>query len=309
VSRLAIVEPKTLMGEAVRDGVASPAGIWDEVELFTTDEEEVGGVTEAAGRAALVQALQEDALDAFDVVLFCGQEIHQDVLDTLPATCRAIFVDPASPVDGAVPVVAGINSEEISAAPRVLSPAPAVILLSHLLAPLRRLGSLEVVAHILQPASARGKAGVDELFEQTRSILTMSEDRPEDVFGTQLAFNLLPWGGASNPLAAQLETILGTDLEVRIQLSQAGVFHCCSAGIFLSTAQDPGAAELQEILLESPLIERAEDPEHLGPVSAATQGKILISDIAPSPVKGYWIWSSMDNLAACADNALSLARS
>lgn len=308
MSRLAIVEPRTLVGEAIRDGLASSTETWDEIELFTTDEEEAGGVTEVAGRAALVQALQDDALAGFDVVLFCGQEVQQDVLDSLPASCRTIFVDPDSPVDGSIPIVAGINGDEVSEALRVLSPPPAVLLLSHLLAPLRGLGGLEVVAHVLQPASARGKAGLDELFEQSRSIIAMSEERPADIFGTQLAFNLLPWAGSSSALAGQLETILGGDLEARIHLSQAGVFHCCSAGIFLNTANDPGAVELQELLLESPLIERAEDPESLGPVSAATQSKILIGDVAASPVKGYWVWSCVDNLAVSAANALSLAR-
>ena len=72
MSRLAIVEPKTLMGEAVREAIASRASSWDQIELFSTDSEEVGAVTEVAGRAAIVQSLEDDTLDAFGTVLFCA---------------------------------------------------------------------------------------------------------------------------------------------------------------------------------------------------------------------------------------------
>lgn len=308
MSGLAIVEPKSLVGEAVRDAVTSGADTWDRVELFTTDAEEVGAVTEVAGRAALVQALESEPLEAFDVVLFCGSQAPLDILESLPQGCRSIVIDPQTPVEGAVPIVAGVNGGEIAGIPRVLSPAPAVLLLSQVLAPLRPLGALEVVAHVLQPASARGKAGLDELFGQTRSILSMTEERPEDVFGAQLAFNLLPWEGSSSTLAENLETIVGGELEVRIHLSQAGVFHCCSAVIFLSTEEDLGAENLHARLLENPLIERAEHPGLLGPVAAATARKILIGEITPSTGRRYCLWCCMDNLTASADNALSLAR-
>lgn len=308
MSRLAIVEPKTLMGEAVRHSVNSQSNAWDQIELYTTDLEEVGAVTEVAGQAAIVQSLEGDTLDAFDTVLFCHREVDLDLWRSVPGHCTAISIDPDTPLDDAVPTVAGINSEQLTGATRLVSPAPGVLLLAHLLAPLRALGDLEVVAHVLQPASAHGKAGLDGLFEQARAILSMSDQRPDDLFGTQLAFNLLPWAGSSAPLSSQLETILGADLEARIHLSQAGVFHCCSAAIFLGVAKDPGAAGLQELLLESPLVERPENPELVGPVAAATADKILIGEITPSPVKGYWLWSCMDNLTFSASNALSLAR-
>lgn len=308
MSRLAIVEPKTLMGEAVREAIASRASSWDQIELFSTDSEEVGAVTEVAGRAAIVQSLEDDTLDDFGTVLFCARETDLAVSRSVPSHCQAIFIDPETPLDEAVPVVAGINSEQLAESTRIVSPAPGVLLLAHLLAPLRDLGDLEVVAHVLQPASAHGKAGLDELFEQSRAILSMSDQRPEELFGTQLAFNLLPWAGSSAPLGSHLQTILGTAWQAHIHLSQAGVFHCCSAGIFLIVDNDPGAAELQDLLLENPLVERPENPELLGPVAAATADKILIGEPTSSPPRGYWLWSCMDNLAFSANNALALAQ-
>lgn len=307
MSRLALIDPTTLTGEALRELIAAQADRWDQIELFTTDEEEVGAVTEVAGRAALVQDLDPEILTTLDVALFCGHEIPADVLSAQPGDRRWIFVDPEYPVPGATAIVAGLNEDEGRTADRLVSPAPAVLLVSHLLAPLRRFGSLEAVAHVLLPASARGKAALDELFEQTRSILSMSEERPETIFGTQLSFNLLPWNGVSPDVDGQLEAILGPDVVARVHLSQAGVFHGCSGGVFVRTSPDVGANELEDALGASPWIERSEESERLGPVSAATSRAILISGVKPSPRGGYWFWSCMDNLTASAQNALSLA--
>ena len=308
MSRLALIDPKTLIGEAVRDLVATQVEGWDQIELFASDPEEVGGVTQVAGRAALVQALDLEILSTLDAALFCGDEVSPDVLESIPTGCRSIFIDPESQVADAVPVVAGLNDEDVPGTPRLLSPSPAVLLVSHLVAPLRQFGGLEVVAHVLQPASARGKAALDELFDQTRSILSMSDERPESMFGTQLAFNLLPWTVQSGPVVQHIETVLGKEVVARVHLSQAGVFHGCSAGVFVHFAEDPGTAAIEESLLESARIERTEVPDELGPLAAATSHKILIGEVTRSPNGGYWLWSAMDNLAASAQNALALAR-
>lgn len=308
MSRLAIIEPKTLMGEAVREIVASEPGRWDAIELFTTDPEEVGAVAEIAGRAAIVQSPEDDALGAFDIVLVCDREIGPEILGAVTDSARVIFIDPETPIEDAIPGVAGINDEQTASANRVASPTAGVLMLANLLAPLRSLERIEISAHVLQPASARGKAGFDELFAQTRAILSMGDERPEELFGTQLAFNLLPWAGTSATLGPQLEALLGSTIQARVHLSQAGVFHCCSAGIFLAAAPDPGATQLQDLMLENPLVEMAEHPDLLGPVAAAATDRILIGEPTPSSAGAYWLWSCADNLTLSANNALALAR-
>ena len=309
MSTLAIVEPKSLIGESVRDAAAAQGDSWEKIELFTAEPDDVGAVSEVVGRAALVQGVTPEALESFDAVMFCDREPDLELLNSLPTSCKVICVDSETPVPDAVPIVSGINDDVAISNRRILSPSPATILLSHLMAPLRELDDLKLVAHVLLPASARGKTGLDELFAQTRSILTMSEERPEEVFGTQLAFNLLPWIESSGAIAQDLSTILGVDLDAQVLLSQAGVFHCCSAGVFLQAANLPKAENLEDLLLHSTLIERSAAPESLGPVLAATTDKILLGEIQPSPSQGCWLWCCMDNLTFSANNALSIARS
>lgn len=308
MTRLALVEPKTLLGEAVRDSIGGETSPWDQIELFALDAEEVGAVTEVGGRAAIVQALEEDTFDSFDTVVFCDPETAPATVRSVPDRCTAIVIDPSEPLANAVAVVAGVNDDDASGSGVLVSPSPVVIMLAHLLSPLRGVATVQVTAHGLQPASARGKGGLDELFDQTRAILSMSDERPDSEFGTQLAFNLLPWRGTSAQLGQQLDTILGNDFESHIQLSQAGVFHGCCASIFLDTADSLSPDRLRDRLQDHPLVELSEVPELLGPVAASTTDRILVGEIVEPPGRGLWLWCCADNLTLSAVNAMALAR-
>jgi len=308
MTRLAIIEPRTLIGEAVRDALESTVDNWDRVDLMTSDPESVGSVTEVGGQAALVQEMDSEVLSQVDVALFCGPEIDYSGIESLTPSTRAILVGCLEPLAGATPIVAGINSEEISGTHRIISPSSAVLMLSHLLAPLADCGVIDIVAHVLEPASARDQAGLDELIDQTRAILSLSDERPQAVFGTQLAFNLIPWRSTHRELAGELSAVLGSRLEAQIFTSQAGVFHCCSVGFFLRLESDPGVDELQALLSEDPLVETHPEPDFLGPVAAAGLERIQLGQVLPSPSKGYWVWAVVDNLICSANNALAIAR-
>ena len=307
MTRLAIIEPLSLMGGAIRDALDPGTEAWDQIDLLTSDPEGVGGVTDIAGEAALVQELDAELLSLADVVLCCS-ELDQAIVDSLPDNTRAVLVDTPESVAQATPIVAGINSQDIPGAARILSPTTSVIMLSHILSALAGCGRPQVVAHALEPASARGQAGLDELFEQTRGILSMGEKRPQEVFGTQLAFNLLPWQNSSpEDLADQLSSILPSPVDAQILTSQAGVFHCCSVGLYLNLEKDPGIEEVQALLSASQMIEISDQPETVGPVAASGTDKILLRQVVPSPSKGYWLWAVMDNLIAGANNVMAIA--
>src|SRR5213075_2829472 len=74
----------------------------------------------------------------------------------------------------------------------ILNPHPAAIVLVRVLAKLQqRFGIQTASVTILQPASERGSAGVDELQEQTVELLNFQQVQNR-VFSGQLAFNILP---------------------------------------------------------------------------------------------------------------------
>lgn len=310
MTRLAIVEPMTLMGQALRDGLAVRPHLFDELELFTSDPREVGAVTEAGGRAALVQELQSESLTTFDLAIFCGPKVDEQALDALPEAALAVLIDPEAPIPDAEPIVAEVNLEQAARHRRLVSPHPAVVLLASLLHALRDCDPDEVVAHLLQPASSHDQRGLDELFEQTRSILSMRREQPHTEFGCQLAFNLLPVAAAASLLESQLARVLNRQLRIALHRSQAGVFHCYATSVLVRLGSDPGLESVRARLTEQHPIELSSRPDLLGPIDAAASEKVLVGDVFPAGEASYWIWAVMDNLTCGGvNNALAIVAS
>ncbi len=327
---VAIVNPSDLLGKELRETLERrehPASRWGEIRLLTTREDEENALTELAGGAALVARYDAEALEGVDIAFLCGSagEIAAALAKVPPETTAIAFAPPAvgsPPAEGrlaeAVPVVAGVSSDAARARANghgriFLSPHPAVVLLAHLLHPLAALGVEEAVATVVQPASVEGEAGLDELFEQTRDILAMTQRRPTPVFGAQLAFNLLPVPAPAGDLAATLAAVLPAAAGARplsFQLLQGGVFHSLAASLFVRLAGAPDAKRVRKALSGHAAIELVKRPGHLGPVDAAASEKVLVGAVQEDPGGGggFWLWAVMDNLTrGGALNALEIA--
>jgi len=204
----------------------------------------------------------------------------------------------ATPEDGQ-PVVAGVNTEDARLGQVLVSPHPAVVLLAHLLQPLRNLQIESAVATVIQPASLYGTAGLEELFEQTRQIVAMTERRPTPIFGGQLAFNVLPTTADALPLADLLGKVVDGAPPVAIQVLQGGVFHSLAVSLCVRLGGAGGKATVQSVrkaLSASPYIEAAGRPKNLGPIDAAAQDKVIFGTVRKDATGGFWLWATMDNL-------------
>ncbi len=311
---LAIVEATTLLGKEVRDTLVGKPGLWSEVRLLTTREDELGALSEVAGAATFVRRADADGLSGVDLVFCCGtDEEARQVLLELPESATAVVLATDLKDYAAIagqPIVSGVNFSRAQHGRVLLSPHPAVVLLAHLLHPLRGLGIEEAVATVIQPASMHGDPGIDELFEQTRQIVTMTQRRPSPIFGAQLAFNLLPTPASVQPLSAQLREVLAGDPPASLQLLQGGVFHSLAASVYVRFANRADAKSLRRTLGQHSHLELAKKPGHLGPVDAAAHEKILVGAVQeePSTPGGFWLWAVMDNLTrGGALNAVEIA--
>jgi aspartate-semialdehyde dehydrogenase len=311
---LAIVEATTLLGKEVRDTLVAKTNLWREIRLLTTRENEVGALSEVAGGATFVQRADADGLSGVDLVFCCGtDEEARKVLEVLPAKATAVVLASELKDYAAIagqPIVAGVNFAKSQHGRVLLSPHPAVVLLAHLLHPLRGLGIEEAVATVVQPASMHDDPGIDELFEQTRQIIAMTARKPSPIFGAQLAFNVLPTPASVEPLSAQLREVLAGDPPVSLQLLQGGVFHSLSASVYVRFANRADAKSLRRTLGQHPHLELAKKPVHLGPVDAAAHEKVLVGAVQeePSTQGGFWLWAVMDNLTrGGALNAVEIA--
>jgi aspartate-semialdehyde dehydrogenase len=297
VSAIAIVHPTNLLGKELTETLENRGPRWTDIRLLSTREDEIGNLTEVAGAAALVQRYEPDSLDGIRVAFFCGPVEHnRPVLEKLPPETTAVVLSPDADASDGVPVVAGVNTPAACSGGVLLSPHPAVVLLAHLLHPLRELAPESAVATLIQPASMRDDPGIEELFEQTRQIVAMIQRRPTPVFGAQLSFNLLPTPLPADPVAAQLHAVLGGPPPVSLQILQGGIFHSLSASVYVRLGGNPGLQAVRRALGEHLYLEVADKPRHLGPIDAAASEKVIFGTVRRDEAGGFWLWAVMDNL-------------
>jgi aspartate-semialdehyde dehydrogenase len=158
---------------------------------------------------------------------------------------------------------------------------------------------------ILEPASERGNAGVEELQEQTVSLLNFHQ-LSNKVFEGQLAFNILPEQDASekteNRIMEQLSSILGDAFpKPLITAAQMPVFHSHVYSMFVHLLATPTVADLATQL------DRGTDLP--SPVGVVGTDKIHVGRIRgdANHAGAYALWLFADNLRVAASNAIQTA--
>jgi aspartate-semialdehyde dehydrogenase len=201
---------------------------------------------------------------------------------------------------------------------------PAAIVLAKFLSTVARCSPVRSSqAHIFEPASERGRRGIDELQKQTVSVLTFQKLKAE-VFDAQLAFNMLarygeealePLEGVEERVERHLASLLvawpGVPMP-SLRLIQVPVFHGHSFSVWVEFEANPGTKEFLKELVEA--LERAgfdvrpDDP----PSNAGAAGESGISVGAISAdrnnSRAFWFWLVADNLRLAAENAVAVAQ-
>ena len=151
---------------------------------------------------------------------------------------------------------------------------PAAVACAMLLAGLSRIaGVRKSIIHVFEPASERGKKGLDELRQQTVGVLSFQKLKM-DVFDAQLGFNMLARYGeeAVEPLEGVEERILRHVASLlalypaipmpSLRLIQAPVFHGHSFSAWVEFDENPDPAALAEGLSAADFDVRPDDPGH-----------------------------------------------
>ena len=196
-----------------------------------------------------------------------------------------------------------------------VNPNAAAIMLTRVLSRLHRsFGVQSSAAAILQPASERGATAVDELQEQTVSLLNFQQVTHR-VFHGQLAFNVLPEIAASQGneelIHQQLRQLLNPEIPApRVNVVQAPVFHSHSISLFVNLIAQAGvkeiAYELQKGAVEV-VFHSSDDPP--SPVSVIGTDQIHVGRISADPnhPASFSLWIVADNLRIAAANAVQTA--
>jgi aspartate-semialdehyde dehydrogenase len=326
--RIGLVGTQSLRGREMVRALAESDIPVRSLELFDPDiGEEFSRLSQFRDEPKVVHHLSPEALAGLDLVFFAAD----------PATCRTyaalagklgfIAVDLNESFAGRneVPlVVAGVNDRVLASRPPLVSnPHPVSIILAHLFQPLQReLGLAKAIAFILQPASAFGQEGIDELAGQSVSLLSGTAI-PTQVFKQQSAFNLLShtqstdargFSAAERQIPSEIGLILGRPhFPLSLSIVQASLFHTYAVMCYVELDQDIDLKGMKELLRQSPLLRdsASEDFCSVNCISVTGRDEVFVGQVKKEILfpRSFWIWTVADNLTrGSALNALEAAR-
>ncbi|MEO1169598.1 MAG: aspartate-semialdehyde dehydrogenase [Pseudomonadota bacterium] len=178
-----------------------------------------------------------------------------------------------------------------------------------------------VVVSTYQSTSGAGKAGMDELFKQSRDIFVGDSADPEK-FTKQIAFNVIPHidvfledGSTKEEWKMMVETkkILDPKIKLSATCVRVPVFVGHSEAVNIELENELSAEEAQNILREAPgimLVDKREDGGYVTPVECVGDGATFISRVREDPTvdNGIVLWCVSDNLRkGAALNAVQIA--
>jgi aspartate-semialdehyde dehydrogenase len=322
---IVLVGTETLLGREVREVLAA-THLGDDLRLIAAEEEGVGTLTEKAGEAAFLIKLTPSSLEDAGVIVLAGPaDISNDVIELKPAAPLVDLTYAAEEQSNArlrAPMLerAGEAPSSRDVIHVVAHPAAIAIALVlgrlHSVFPVRR-----AVIQIFEPASERGAAGIEELQNQTVSLLSF-KSMPKDVFDNQVSFSLLARLGDAaavklQDVEARIEKHLASLLAngnhapmPSIRLVQAPVFHGYSASWWVELEKNPGIAAIEQALSDAFVEVRSRDTEPPNNVGVAGQNEIMVGAVAAdsNQPNAIWMWMALDNLRVAAQNAAMVVR-
>ncbi|MEM1343910.1 MAG: aspartate-semialdehyde dehydrogenase, partial [Pseudomonadota bacterium] len=179
-----------------------------------------------------------------------------------------------------------------------------------------------VVVSTYQSVSGAGKAGMDELWNQTKGLYVPGQEVDPKTFTKQIAFNVIPHidvfldDGSTKEewkMVAETKKIVDPKIKVHATCVRVPVFVGHSEAINVEFEEPLDAEEAREILREAPgimVVDKREDEGYVTPVEAAGDFATFISRLRDDPTvdNGLSFWCVSDNLRkGAALNAVQIA--
>ncbi|MGZ3274865.1 MAG: aspartate-semialdehyde dehydrogenase [Caulobacteraceae bacterium] len=179
-----------------------------------------------------------------------------------------------------------------------------------------------VVVSTYQSVSGAGKAGMDELWDQTKALYGLGDATPKK-FTKQIAFNAIPHIDVFLPdgstkeewkMTAETQKILDPNIELTATCVRVPVFVGHSEAVNIEFHSPLDEDEAREILRDSPgvvVVDKREDGGYITPVECAGEFPVYVSRIRKDPTveHGLNLWCVSDNLRkGAALNAVQIAQ-
>ena len=179
-----------------------------------------------------------------------------------------------------------------------------------------------VVVSTYQSVSGAGREGMDELWDQTKSIYNPVTDVPPKTFQKQIAFNVIPQidvmmdDGTTKEewkMVAETKKIIDPKIKVTATCVRVPVFVGHSEAINIEFEEFLDEDEARDILREAPglmVIDKREDGGYVSPVECVGDFATFVSRIRQDSTleNGLNLWCVSDNLRkGAALNAVQIA--
>jgi aspartate-semialdehyde dehydrogenase len=296
--------------------VASPRSTGDIIDFGDSGEE------------LKIRNIEHFDFAGWDIALFAaGSEVSKAYAPRAAAAgCTVIDNSSLYRMDPDVPlIVPEVNAHAIADYRRkniIANPNCSTAQMVVALKPLHDFAKIRrVVVATYQSVSGAGKAGMDELFEQSRNIFVGDQSEPVK-FTKQIAFNVIPHidaflddGSTKEEWKMVVETkkILDPKIKVIATCVRVPVFVGHSEAINIEFENEISAADARRILREAPgvmLVDKREDGGYVTPVECVGEYATYVSRVREDPTveNGLSLWCVSDNLRkGAALNAVQIA--
>src|SRR5262245_15836264 len=296
-----IVGSSSLLGKELKEMLEDGGFPLGRLVLLET-EEYAGLLQEFAGEIRITQIISPETLEDTDITFFaCSPDIMQAYIAS-GAAFPELTIDLTQRGRDGTLFLSGISDPAtLDSHGYFVNPHSATIVIARLLSRLQQsFGVRSAAVTLLEPASERGNAGVDELQEQTVNLLNF-QNLENKVFGGQLSFNILPEAESSRrteeQVIRQLSSLMGHAVPAPlVNALQAPVFHGHGFSLFIELERSTDAEGVRAAFAADSAFVTYGSTDGPSPVSVVGTHGIHVGRIQSfAQPNTFGIWMAADN--------------
>ena len=294
-------------------------------EVVALDANVKKGQTVSFGEDDVLPLLDVASFDFSESLLCINASPSKDFIPKAQkAGCCVIDTSAAFRLDPDVPlVVAGVNDEDWRGKGLAAVPSPQAIMLANVLFPLHRQATVRrVVVTSFRAVCDKGRAGMDELFRQTRAVY-VNDAMEHEVFHKQIAFNVIPQAGDFMDdgftkdewqLGAEIKKIVAPEIKVTATMAYVPMFIGEGMAVNIEFEDEIDAKQARKILKEThgvTVVDHKHEDGFVTPIECLGEEDIFVSRIREDSTadSGLCLWVAMDSLRGGAVNVVKIAES
>jgi aspartate-semialdehyde dehydrogenase len=309
--RIAIVGAASIRGKQLNEALSESSFATAEFALM--DDQQALGQLEAVGdEITFIQPITAGSFERIDFTFFAGTGELTRRHWQAAQRAGSSMVDLSGALEGEAGVLVCAPWIQEAMGEAAVAGAPN----------LQRAGAIrQVSATVMEPASEYGKAALDELHQQTVTLLSF-QSIPLEIYDVQVAFNTVAaFGEAAKVSLAESEARIrrhyallsgGRLPQLSLQLIHVPVFHGHTFSIAVEYERQVTLEQI-ETTLSGPHVEvilgDADAPGNLNSIGDQDVSvRVRLDEAGMSQSRRLWLWASADNLELSALNAVECAQ-